>query len=111
MIRLIPALVFVLLLVLFALSNRQDVALGFWPTDYVAEVPLSVAILVGMALAFLVGASIVWVQTVGLRRRARRAEALVSRLQAQIATTELRQAPVENRVALPVPRAVALREG
>jgi lipopolysaccharide assembly protein A len=111
MMRLIPALVFVLLLVLFALSNRQDVAIGFWPTDYVTEIPLSVAILVGMALAFLVGASIFWLQTLGLRRRARRAEALVSRLQAQIATTELRQAPVENRAGSPVPRAVALREG
>jgi putative membrane protein len=108
MIRLIPALVLVLILALFGLSNRQEVVIGFWPTDYAVGMPLSVAILVGMALAFLAGAAVVWLPSLGLRRRARRAEALAARLQAQLAAVELRQAPMVARGALPVAREPAL---
>jgi putative membrane protein len=93
MLRLIPALIFILILALFALSNRQDVTLGFWPTDYTTEVPLAVPILVGMAVAFLLGAAIVWIDKLGLGRRARRAEASVRRLQAQLAEAETRRTP------------------
>ena len=93
MLRLIPALILVLILIVFGLSNRETVTLGFWPTDYAASLPLSVAILIGMALAFLLGALIVWLDHLGLGRRARRAEAQVRRLQAQLAEAELRQAP------------------
>jgi putative membrane protein len=91
MLRLIPALIFILILAIFALSNRQDVTLGFWPTT---QVPLAVAILVGMALAFLLGAAIVWIDKLGLGSRARRAEASVRRLQAQLAEADARRTPV-----------------
>jgi uncharacterized integral membrane protein len=105
MLRLIPALVVVLILVLFALSNRQDVSLGFWPTDYAVQAPLSVAILLGMAVAFFLGAALVWVDKLGLRRRARRAEAKVARLQAQLDQMEVRQnTPNPSARGLPEPR-------
>ncbi len=105
MFRLIPALVIVLILVLFALSNRQDVTLGFWPTDYAVQAPLSVAILIGMAVAFFLGAALVWIDKLGLRGRARRAEAKVARLQAQLDETELRQnPPLASTRGLPEPR-------
>jgi putative membrane protein len=93
MLRLIPALILVLVLIIFGLSNRQAVTLGFWPTDYAATIPLSVAILIGMAIAFVLGAAIVWLDHLGLGRRARRAEAQVARLQAQLAQAELRAQP------------------
>jgi lipopolysaccharide assembly protein A len=93
MLRLIPALILVLILIVFGLSNREAVTLGFWPTGYAASLPLSVAILIGMAIAFLLGAAIVWLDHVGLGRRARRAEAQVRRLQAQLAEAEMRQKP------------------
>jgi putative membrane protein len=105
MFRLIPALIVVLILVLFALSNRQDVSLGFWPTDYAVQAPLSVAILIGMAVAFFLGAALVWVDKLGLRGRARRAEAKVARLQAQLAEMEVRQiAPITSSRGRPEPR-------
>jgi uncharacterized integral membrane protein len=93
MLRLIPALVLVLVLIVFGLSNRQAVTLGFWPTDYAATLPLSVAILIAMAIAFLLGAAVVWLDHLGLGGRARRAEAQVARLQAQLAAVELRAQP------------------
>jgi uncharacterized integral membrane protein len=93
MIRLIPALILILILAIFALSNRQDVTVGIWPTDYTTQVPLAVAVLVGMAVAFILGAAIVWFDHLGLGRRARRAEASVRRLQAQLTQAEARQTP------------------
>ncbi len=72
------------LLVLFALSNATPVRLGLWPTDLSIELPLSFAILGGMGIAFLLGGSLVWGSALAARRRARRSEAGVQALTAQI---------------------------
>ncbi|GAB0119267.1 LapA family protein [Acidisoma sp. 7E03] len=93
MLRLIPALILVLVLAIFGLSNRESVTLGFWPTAYAVVLPLSVAVLVAMAIAFFLGAAVVWLDHLGLGRRARRAEAEVRRLQAQLALAEQRRQP------------------
>ncbi|HEY0418348.1 MAG TPA: LapA family protein [Acetobacteraceae bacterium] len=82
--RLLIAAPFLLLLVLFALSNPQPARLGLWPTDLTLEAPLSLVVLVGMALAFLAGALMLWGATLAARGRARRAEAHVRRLEAQV---------------------------
>jgi putative membrane protein len=71
-------------LILFALSNTEIVRLGLWPTDYGLEVHLSLAILIAMAIAFLLGALVVWMSELAQRRRARRAERMVRMLEAQI---------------------------
>ena len=85
-------------LVLFALSNTEVVRLGLWPTDYGIDVHLSIAILVAMAIAFLLGALVVWLSALSQRRRARRAERTVRLLEAQIATLQARTA---SPVSLP----------
>jgi uncharacterized integral membrane protein len=82
--RLLISLPLLLLLVLFALSNREPVRLGLWPTDYVLQAPLSLAVLGGMAIAFLAGGAIVWISELGQRRRARQAEQSVRLLEAQV---------------------------
>ncbi len=73
-----------LLLVLFALSNTAPVRLALWPTGVSGEVPLSLAILGGMAVAFLGGGLLVWVSELAQRRRARRAEHTIRLLEAQV---------------------------
>ncbi len=80
-------------LVLFALSNTEIVSLGLWPTDYSVEVHLSVAVLVAMAIAFLLGALVVWFSELSQRRRARRAERTVRLLEAQIQALQARITP------------------
>ena len=82
--RLLLLLPVLLLLVLFALSNTAPVQLGLWPTDLLLEAPLSLAILVAMGVAFLLGGLLVWVAELGQRRRARRAEHAVRRLEAEL---------------------------
>jgi putative membrane protein len=82
--RLLIALPFLLLVLLFALSNRQVVELGLWPLAETVSMPLSLATLTLMALSFLAGAVVAW--TGGLRhwRRARHAERQIGLLQARI---------------------------
>jgi uncharacterized integral membrane protein len=82
--RLLIILPLLLLLVLFALSNTAPVRLGLWPTDYSLQLPLSLAILGGMAIAFLAGGLIVWLSELAQRRRARHAEQAVRLLEEQM---------------------------
>ena len=93
--RLLIALPLLLLLVLFGLSNTMPVRLGLWPSDYTLQLPLSLTILGGMAIAFLAGGMIVWLSELGQRRRARHAEQAVRLLEAQVQDLKARlpQAP------------------
>jgi putative membrane protein len=84
MLFLIVTFILCLPLVLFALSNTEVVRLGLWPMDYSLDVHLSLAILVAMAIAFLLGALVVWMSELAQRRRARRAERTIRLLEAQI---------------------------
>ena len=82
--RLLIGLPLLLLLVLFALSNRAPVRLGLWPTDYTLVLPLSLAVIGAMAAAFLAGGFLVWLSELAQRRRARQAEQTVRLLEAQV---------------------------
>jgi lipopolysaccharide assembly protein A len=82
LVLLLPLLV---LLVLFGLSNRQEVALELWPFDLAWVVPLSTAMLVLAALAFLFGAAVTWGGALSWRRRARRLEEAARVLEAELA--------------------------
>lgn len=81
-ILLLPLLV---LLVLFGLSNRQEVMLGLWPFDLAWAVPLSVAVLVIAAMAFLLGALVAWAAGLPQRRQARKVQAAGTLLEAELA--------------------------
>lgn len=84
MLFLIVTFIVCLPIVVFALSNPEMVRLGIWPTDYGIDVHLSLAILIAMAFAFLLGALVVWISELAQRRRARRAERTVRMLEAQV---------------------------
>jgi uncharacterized integral membrane protein len=90
MIRILIAAPFLALMVLFALSNPAPVKLGIWPTDYAIEVPLSLAILAAMGVAFFLGALLLWVSAMAARMRARGAEKEVRRLRTRIDEQKLR---------------------
>jgi putative membrane protein len=84
MLRLIIGIPLILLLILFALSNVEPVQLGIWPTDYTVQVPLSIAVLIGAGIAFFLGGLLVWINELGQRRRARRAEDTVRALEERL---------------------------
>ena len=74
----------VLLLLLFALSNRQMVQVALWPTDWSVDVMLSVVVLGAAAIAFLLGALTVWLSEMARRGRLRRAGQRVALLEEQL---------------------------
>lgn len=100
MARLLIAVPLLVLLVLFVLSNTMMVRIGLWPTDLYLMAPLSVAVLVAMAVAFVVGALFTWMTSLGQRRRARRAEARVRALESEI---EALKARLPQAASLPPP--------
>jgi uncharacterized integral membrane protein len=91
--RLLIAAPFLLLLVLFVLSNRRPVSIGLWPTDLVWDVPLSIALLLAAAVAFVFGALLVWISELSQRRRARRAEHAVRLLEEQVQSLKAQLGP------------------
>ncbi len=89
--RLIVGVPVLVLIVLFALSNDMPVHLGLWPTGVTLDVPLSIAMLAGMAIAFVLGALFVWIDELRQRRRARRAEYTVRLLEEQVQALKAQQ--------------------
>lgn len=81
-----------IILALFALSNPQDIALRLWPLDRALVAPLGVAVLVLMALAFLLGAAMAWAGSLPHRRRTARVEQAARLLEAELATYRAREA-------------------
>jgi len=93
LVRWLIAALFLLIVVVFTLSNRQPVSIGFWPTDVRWDVPLSLAVLVAAALALVSGAAMVWISELGQWRRARRAESAVRLLEEQVQELKARLRP------------------
>jgi uncharacterized integral membrane protein len=89
-----------LLLVLFALSNTEPVEVRLWPFDLAWVAPLALAVLLAAALAFLLGALIVWGASLPHRRRARQLQHAAELLRAELDSLKARQ---EARGALPAP--------
>ena len=58
----------------FAVENRQSVALEFWPLATAIEASASVWLLVFLAIGLLAGLWIGWLSTMAWRRRAWKAE-------------------------------------
>ncbi len=83
LVRAVVAAIVLVLIVIFALSNKQLVVLGFWPTGYTWETPLSVAVLVVAAVFFVGGALLGSSGAMAARSRARRAEARLRVVEAQ----------------------------
>lgn len=75
---------FLVIVVLFALSNTEPVSLAFWPTELRLRLPLALAVLAAMAIAFIAGGLLVWSEALRQRRRARRAETAVKLLEARL---------------------------
>ena len=82
-----------------ARPNRAPVAVGF--RGYAIATPLSVAILVGAAAFFVLGAVIVWFGELRQRRRASRAERRVRQLEEEVAA--LRAPPRHDDATVLVP--------
>ncbi len=99
--RILIALPVLIILVLFALSNPAPTEFRLWPTDLAVVLPLSLAVLGAMAVAFIIGAALLWLSALAARHRARRAERQVQVLEAQVAELKARLAPPPGNSLVP----------
>jgi hypothetical protein len=97
---------------IFAVENRAQLALEIWPLPGVHQMWASVWILGLLAIGTVVGMAIGWLAGTGARRRARRAERLNRTLEKQLAEREADLPPVpapSAAGALPAPDGRASR--
>ena len=73
---------------LFAISNPQSVTLGFWPAPLLVEVPLYVAVLVALAVGFLLGEFAAWNAGRRRRRETRRHRRRLASLEGELLATQ-----------------------
>lgn len=74
------------------MSNREVVALGFWPLPSVAETPLYLLALAGLVLGFVTGELHAWIGRRRLKRELRRRAREIESLRRELAATQARLA-------------------
>jgi uncharacterized integral membrane protein len=73
-----------LVLVLFAVSNREAVSVALWPLPAVVELPLYLVVLGTLVLGFFVGQLVTWVGGWRWRREARRSRERIAMLEREL---------------------------
>lgn len=99
-------LVFAILVVMFAVSNRETVSIAFWPLPFLADVPLYLLCFLSLLIGALIGLSAAFVgrrrNRRELRARRRRIESLERELAATQAQLKAQQAEHVPPERLPV---------
>lgn len=95
-----------IVLAIFAVSNREAVAIGLWPLPWFVDLPLYLAILGALLLGFLAGALSAWIGARRGRRELRRRGRRIAALERELAATQaqLADAPGSAPVAAEGPR-------
>jgi hypothetical protein len=95
-------------LAVFLLSNREAVALGFWPFGLLGHIALGAVILIALAIGLFAGLMLHWPHRIRARRRAVLAERRAAMLQAQLdAQTAAPTPSQQSAVAILPPEPVA----
>jgi uncharacterized integral membrane protein len=99
-------LLIAVVLILFAVSNRETVSVGVWPLPFLADVPLYLLCFLSLAIGALIGVAIAWMAGHRTRRelraRRRRIDALERELMATQSQLDDHQGPA--RTQLPIAR-------
>jgi uncharacterized integral membrane protein len=95
-------LLFLLIGVLIAVSNRQPVELALWPLPHLVVMPVYLLVVAVLLLGVLAGLGLGWWAGRHHRRRARQASSEAARLDREI--QRLRQAAPVPPVTDPAPR-------
>ncbi len=77
-----------LVLALFAVSNRETVALAWWPLPFVVQLPLYLSILAALLIGFVAGALAAWAGGRHVRRELRRRGRRIAALEHELAATQ-----------------------
>src|SRR5438874_6409130 len=87
------------MLALFAMSNREAVALGLWPLPFELDLPLYLAVLAALLIGFVSGVLTAWTAGRSRRRENRRRGRRVAVLERELA--EVQAQPPGARETVP----------
>jgi uncharacterized integral membrane protein len=96
-----------IIVVIFAVSNREGVIVTFWPLPVSLEAPLYLVVLLALFAGFLVGELVAWINGRRWRREARRRARRIEALERELDTT---QAKLPKREGTRVPVAAGPRD-
>ena len=85
-----------ILLVIFAVSNRQTVEVTFWPFPVTIDSALSLVVLGAVVLAFLVGQFVAWLGAQRWRHEARAKQRRIEALERELAATQAQLTPRDD---------------
>ena len=95
-------LVIAIFLIMFAVSNRETVAVEFWPLPFLADVPLYLLCFLSLVIGVLIGVAIAWISGHRNRReltaRRRRIDALERELMATQSQLGDHSAPAKTQL-------------
>jgi len=83
-------LIAALVLVPFAVSNREPVSLGLWPLPFLVDLPLYLLVLLVLLAGLVLGAAAVWIAGRSLRRELRRRRRRIEALERELAASRSR---------------------
>jgi len=81
-------LVIAIFLILFAVSNRETVAVEFWPLPFLADVPLYLFCFLSLAVGALIGVAIAWMAGHRTRRKLRARRRRIDALERELMATQ-----------------------
>jgi len=90
-------LVVAVLLIPFALSNREPISLAFWPLPFLIDLPLYLLVLLLLLAGFVSGAAATWIAARRMRRELRRRRRRVETLERELVAARLQ---LENQVGI-----------
>jgi uncharacterized integral membrane protein len=74
----------IVVVVIFAIANRESTTLDLWPFELSAQLPLFVILLACVVIGMVVGGVATWLSAAPVRRRARRARRQVAELEREL---------------------------
>jgi lipopolysaccharide assembly protein A len=102
-------LVIAVVLILFAVSNRETVAVGFWPLPFLADVPLYLLCFLSLAIGSLIGVAIAWMAGHRTRRELRARRRRIDALERELMATQSQFEDHSARAKTQLPVARQLR--
>lgn len=88
-----------LVLILFAVSNREAVAVGLWPLPSVIQLPLYLVVLGTLVIGFFAGQLVTWVGGWRWRREARRSRERIATLERELDAERAQRSAASTPVA------------
>jgi uncharacterized integral membrane protein len=88
-----------LIVVSFAISNRETASLALWPLPGSIDLPVFVVALVPLALGIVIGGLIDWLMQAGHRRQERRLKRQVGQLEGEVKEVRTREAEARRTAA------------